>query len=120
MSKRKHIVSQLLNTNTVEQSEAVNQGRETHSIFDTNHPTPPNNLPILPYSSHRVRRVPIPDPETVDDFSVRVRIGAVPEMFEVFGGDAVSVGGIAEDDHVDGFDGEAGRFGLGLRVGVGG
>lgn len=41
-------------------------------------------------------------------------------MLEIFGGDAVSIGGVAEDDHVDGFGGEAGSPGLRLGVGVGG
>lgn len=41
-------------------------------------------------------------------------------MLEIFGGDAVSISGVAKDDHVDGFGGEAGSSGLRLGVGVGG
>lgn len=81
---------------------------------------PPMTSPVLSHRPHRVRGVPVPDPETVDDFRARVRVGAVPEMLEIFGGDAVSISGIAKDDHVDGFGGEAGSSGLRLGVGVGG
>lgn len=100
-------------------------GREnmgTHCVFDPDHPAPTDDFTIFAHRAHRVRMVPVPNPEAVDDFCVRVRVGAVPEMFEVFGGDAVSVGGVAEDDNVDGFGGGvgSGRSRLRLGVGVGG
>ncbi len=46
--------------------------RETHSPFNTNHPTSAQDIPILPHGTHSVSRVGIPNLKAIRYFNILI------------------------------------------------
>lgn len=56
--------------------EGEREEKNTYSPLHTHHPAPPNHLPVLLHSAHRVPGIVVAYPEAVEDFGVGFGVGA--------------------------------------------